>query len=97
MRLLDRLPHRRPRSRRHPTPDQAYEALSLGRCLYQPLSSNCSGPPAQVGLHNNDDITVVLTCKARYGRLRKMPPKVLDRLERVLRKAFKPLCGSKRT
>jgi hypothetical protein len=74
-------------SRRHPHPDQARDALENGRCLYSPIST-CSGSPGQVGLHDNEDVAVVLVCKAHFGRLRRMPARDLDRLERVLRKAF---------
>jgi hypothetical protein len=86
LRLFSR---RRPRSSRHPTPDVALDALSDARCMYSPLSK-CSGSTASVGLRDNDDVSAVLVCKAHYGRLRRMQPRDLDRLERVLREAFRP-------
>lgn len=87
--MLNGLLRRKPVSRRHPTPDQALDALSAGRCLYSPVSS-CSGLPASEGLRDVDDVSAVLVCSAHYGRLRKMAPRDLDRLERVLREAFRP-------
>jgi hypothetical protein len=87
--MLTRLLQRKPVSRRHPTPEQAVEALRESRCLYSPVSS-CRGMPASEGLRDVDDASAVLVCGAHYGRLRQMPPKDLDRLERVLRKAFRP-------
>jgi hypothetical protein len=78
---------RQKQSRRHPSPEQALEALRESRCLYSPVSS-CSGAPASVGLRNVDDESAILVCGAHYGRLRRMPPRDLDRLEYVLREAF---------
>jgi hypothetical protein len=89
MRILDRLFRRRRRARQHPTPDMALDALSEGMCLYRPVSS-CSSPPRSVGLRDENDNHAILVCKAHYWRLRHMPPRDLDRLERVLLEAFKP-------
>ena len=66
--LLGPRPQPYPRSRKHPTPEQAYEALSEGLCLYAPVSK-CSGPPRQVGLRSRDDVNVVLACKSHIGAL----------------------------
>jgi hypothetical protein len=87
--MLRVLRRQRLRSRRHPTPDQALDALSEGRCLYSPVST-CSGQPVSEGLRDVDDVSAVLVCGAHYGRLRQMSPHDLDRLERVLRGAFHP-------
>jgi hypothetical protein len=38
--------------------------------MYAPIS-NCSGPPATVGLNGDWDESDVLVCKAHSGRLRK--------------------------
>jgi hypothetical protein len=78
---------RRRGSRKHPTPQQAYAALSEAACLYAGIS-NCSGSPARVGLRGEDDGNDVLVCKAHYGRLRKMNDRELKRLERDLVRAF---------
>jgi hypothetical protein len=79
---------RRPKqTARHPTPAQAFSALSEGVCLYAPLS-NCTGGPASVGLRSEEDRHAVLVCKAHYGRLRKMPQPELERLEVALVRAF---------
>lgn len=78
---------RRQRSRQHPTPQQAFDALAQARCMYAPIS-NCSGPPAPVGLNGDWDESDVLACKAHYGRLRKMDDRTLRQLERHLLKAF---------
>ena len=84
-----RLLERRRRSNGHPTPQAAYAALSEGMCLYASVNA-CSGRPLrQVGLRDNDDNNVVLCCHAHYGRLRRMKPRDLDRLERDLLHAFR--------
>lgn len=74
-------------SRRHPTPPQALAALEEAHCLYAPVSV-CSGPVASVGLRDDEDLNVVLACKAHYGRLRKLDARSLAQLERVLVEAF---------
>ena len=87
--MLERLRRRkRPRSRKHPTPQQAYEALAEGFCLYAPISK-CSSRPKAVGLRNNLDVNDVLVCKAHFGALRRMGERNLDELERSLKKAFR--------
>jgi hypothetical protein len=73
--------------RGHPTPEQAFEALSEARCMYAPISG-CSGPAYPTGLRGEDDMNDVLVCSAHYGRLRRMPEPELDRLERILVRAF---------
>ena len=78
-------PHRR--RPQHPTPQQAFEALSQALCMYSPIS-NCSGPPAPVGLGGDWDESDVLTCKAHFGRLRQMDERTRKSLERHLHKAF---------
>ena len=86
--LLERFHVRRRKGKgRHPTAAQAYDALSQGSCLYAPLST-CSGPPRQTGLRDRDDLTVVLACGAHAGRLRRIKPHDLTKLERNLAKAF---------
>ena len=83
-----RLLERRRRSNGHPTPQAAYAALSEGMCLYASVNACSSRPLRQVGLRDNDDSNVVLCCTAHYGRLRRMKPRDLDRLERDLVRAF---------
>jgi hypothetical protein len=78
---------RRRGPRQHPTPQQAYDALAVGGCLYSPISK-CSGPPRITGLAHEWDENDVLVCKAHYGRLRKIDERTLRNLERHLRKAF---------
>lgn len=80
-------PRRRKRSRKHPTPMQALEALQEARCLYAPIS-NCSSKPKAVRLRHDLDTNDVLVCKAHYGALRRLDDRALDELERVLVKAF---------
>jgi hypothetical protein len=75
-------------SRSHPTREAALEALREGRCLYAPTGSPCSGPPISVGLRHEEDANAVLSCKAHYGRLRRMDARTLDRLERHLLQSF---------
>jgi hypothetical protein len=84
--LLERLRRKRAKAK-HPTPQQAYDALSLGHCLYAPVST-CAGPPRQVGLRNRDDLAVVLACKAHTGALWHRDLRDLDNLERDLTRAF---------
>ena len=74
-------------SRRHPTPAQAYDALSLGACMYAGLTK-CSSEPFLVGLRHWDDENDVLACKAHIGRLRELDGRRLDELERDLTRAF---------
>lgn len=73
-------------SRRHPTPVQAAEALLEKRCLYEPVST-CAGPPRKESLRV-DGADDILVCKAHYGRLRRMPERELEKLERKLRSVF---------
>ncbi len=81
-------PRRAPRrAQKHPTPDQAYDALSEGLCMYAPVSK-CSGRPKAVGLRHNLDDSEVLVCNAHYGRLRKLDERRLDELEYYLKRAF---------
>lgn len=87
MRLLRRLRRRWRSQRGHPTPRQAYDALSVGQCMYAPISV-CAGPARIVGLRDEDDVNDVLVCRAHYGRLRTMPRRQLDLLERALVRAF---------
>jgi hypothetical protein len=84
----------RRRSRRHPTPRQAFDALSQGVCMYAPIST-CSGPAFHEGLRGDDDVNDVLVCKAHFGRLRRMPARDLDRLERTLVRAFAEARGQR--
>lgn len=73
----------------HPTPPQAAEALAEGQCLYA-LVSTCSKRGANpVGLRHREDMTVVLCCGGHYARLRQLPDKQLDLLERRLRDEFR--------
>lgn len=83
-----RLFRRKPPPRRHPTPAQAAGALAQGSCMYAPTRSACSGQPGHVGLRTADDTNTILVCGAHYGRLRKIPARDLDRLERTLLDAF---------
>jgi hypothetical protein len=76
------------RAPRHPTPQQAFEALSAGRCLYEPTGSACSGGVRSTGLRDADDISAVLVCRAHYGRLRQLHGRELDQLERYLVAGF---------
>jgi hypothetical protein len=85
-RLRRRLRHTQA-SGRHPTPRQAYDALSQGCCLYAPVT-RCSGPLFAAGLRSDDDDADVLVCRAHYGRLRAAKPGELDTLHRKLVKAF---------
>ena len=84
--MFDWLRHRKTRSG-HPTPDAAYLALAEGRCMYANVTA-CSGPMRSAGLRGNDDNNNVLVCRAHYGRLRKLHPHELNRLERHLVRAF---------
>ena len=88
--LLERL-RRRMRheqaSRQHPTPQQAYDRLAAGLCMYAGLTK-CSSAPYKVGLRDWDDENDVLACKAHIGRLRKLDGRRLDELERHLTRAF---------
>jgi hypothetical protein len=74
-----------PRSH-HPSGEQAYAALSEGRCLYA-LVSGCSGPPLAVDF-GRDGASDVLVCKAHVGRLRQLDAQAADELESYLRSAF---------
>ncbi len=78
---------RRRRSRQHPTPRQAYEALSEGLCLYAGMTK-CSGSVRAVGLRNELDGSDVLVCRAHYGGLWQLDERSAEQLERVLTKAF---------
>jgi hypothetical protein len=71
----------------HPTPAQAYEALSQRLCLYAPVSE-CSGQPMPVGLRDAWDVNDVLACEAHVGQLRKLDERRKAELERFLTKAF---------
>jgi hypothetical protein len=73
---------------RHPTPQQAFAALSDGRCLYEPTGSACSGGMRPVGLRDADDNSVILVCRAHYGRLRQLHGRELDQLEVYLVAGF---------
>jgi hypothetical protein len=77
----------RRRAPKHPTPQQAYEALSGAFCMYAPVSK-CSGPPRAVGLRHDLDDSDVLVCGAHFGRLRKLDERSLDELEHSLKRAF---------
>ncbi len=81
---------RKPTSRRHPTAEQALDALSQGRCMYAATGSACSGSGKleHAGLRSNEDANNVLVCGAHYGRLRQFPLRELNLLERVLVEAF---------
>jgi hypothetical protein len=48
----------------------------------------CTGPAYPTGLRGEDDENDVLVCRAHFGRLRRMPERELDQLERVLVRAF---------
>jgi HK97 family phage major capsid protein len=85
--MIRRLFRRTAASRRHPTSEQALEALKEGRCLYAPVST-CSGAATIVGLRDDDDGSGVLVCKAHYGRLRTLGSRELDKLERFLIAGF---------
>ena len=89
--LLERL-RRRVRaervSRRHPTAQEAFDALSDGRCLYAAPGRNCSSKPRSTGLRDDLDGSNVLVCKGHYGALRNMDARRLDELERDLTRAF---------
>ena len=78
---------RRRRRPQHPTPQQAFDALSQALCMYSPIS-NCSGPALPVGLNGDWDESDIPVCKAHYGRLRQIDERALRNLERHLRKAF---------
>jgi len=76
----------RPRHQ-NPTPQQAAHALADGACLYAPVST-CSGRPVPVGLQDNDDMEVVLCCRAHYGRLRQLDERKRNQLRNHLRDGF---------
>ena len=79
---------RRRRTSKHPTPEQAYAALSQGLCLYSAPGRSCSPRLKSVGLRDADDLNVVRVCSGHYGRLRSLKRDDVARLERVLREAF---------
>lgn len=85
--------HRMPKKPEHPTPWQALDALSEGRCLYAAISNCSKRPPSQRGLRDEEDNNVVLVCGGPYPRLRHMPTHDLNRLERVLLEAFRSPTG----
>ena len=78
---------RRRGPRRHPTREQAYDALAQGCCLYAPVSS-CSSAPASVGLRYPDNDARVLACKAHVGRLRRLRTRELEALAEYLYAQF---------
>jgi hypothetical protein len=84
--MLSGLLRRRP-SGKHPTLEQVFAALVNGCCMYSPIS-NCSSRPRSVGPRSDDDSKCVLVCKAHYGRLRKLEPRVAAELDRYLTRAF---------
>ena len=86
-RLRCRLRHEKA-SRWHPTPKQAFYALSEGRCMYAAPGRSCSSKPKAVGLRDDFDGSDILVCKGHYGALRHMDPWRLDELERDLTRAF---------
>ncbi len=75
-------------SRRHPTAQQAYDAVSQGLCLYAVPGRNCSSRPKAIGLRDDLDDSDVLVCKGHFGALRHMDTRRLDELERALTRAF---------
>ena len=79
-------------ARGHPTPAQAFDALNDARCMYAAIST-CSGKPRSTGLRAEGDTSDVLVCKAHYGRLRKLPARDAERLERELQSAQPPRVG----
>ena len=91
MRLLERVRGRLAHeqvSRRHPTPEQAFEALSQGVCMHAAPGRTCSSKPKAVGLRDDFDDSDVLVCKGHFGALRHMDGRRLDELARDLRRAF---------
>lgn len=72
---------------KHPTAEQAAEALAQASCMYAALSA-CSGSAASVGLADDDDPDAVLVCKAHYGRLRQLDERDREQLRRHLRQTF---------
>lgn len=79
------------RSRRHsrlrPTPEQAFEALAAGECMFSP-ATKCSGPLRTAGLRDEDDMHDVLVCRAHYGKLRRLDAGALETYGRQLERAF---------
>lgn len=72
---------------RHPTPAQAFEALSGANCMYAGISE-CSGQASPVGLRDAWDVNDVLACAAHVEQLRKLDKRRTAELERYLTKAF---------
>lgn len=68
---------------RHPTPAEAFAALSERDCLYSPVSA-CSGGTRSAGLRDANDDNVVLVCRAHFGRLRQLTDRELAQLEQHL-------------
>ncbi len=75
-------------SRRHPTTQEAFDALSEGRCLYAAPGRNCSSKPRSTGLRDDLDDSNILVCRGHYGALRNMEARRLDELEQGLIQAF---------
>ena len=87
---LRRLIHRFPRRLgKHPTGEQAADALAQSHCLYSPLST-CSGGIGSVGLADNEDADAVLVCRAHFGRLRSLDRRQLEQLRHHLHVHFAP-------
>jgi hypothetical protein len=96
MRFLRRLGRRRRSRSGQPTPQEAFDALSQGFCMYAPISS-CSDGLIHAGLRNDDDVNDVLVCRAHYGRLRKLKEPDLRDLERTVVAAFSRSPSSRST
>jgi len=71
----------------HTTPQEAAQALADGACMYAAVST-CSGRPVPVGLEGDEDMDVVLCCRAHYGRLRQLDERKLNQLRDHLRDGF---------
>jgi hypothetical protein len=87
--MLRWLRRRKKPLRQHPTPQQAFAALSEGRCLYSAISACSRRPPRPVGFGGEKDESAVLVCGGHYGRLRQLDPRRADELERYLSRAFR--------
>ena len=70
-----------------PTPEQAFEALSEGRCMFSPANA-CSGSVALFGIRGDDDGDDLLVCRAHFGRLRRLDESALETYGRHLARAF---------
>lgn len=70
------------------TPELAAAALTQGQCLYAHTGSACSGPAVPQPLLAEDHTVTVLTCRAHFGRLRRMTDRDLERLGRHLIATF---------